>query len=124
MFQRKSEDGYRTVLDGIDLKTLAHGERTLLAEFRLAAGAVLPVHRHPHEQTGYLVSGRMRLTVADETFEAGPGDAWNIPSDADHGGRGARRLRGRGGLFAGAGGLSGLTQVIRSRFRASAFSLG
>ena len=86
MFQRKTAEGYRTVLDGIDLKTLAHGERTLLAEFRLKAGAVLPVHRHPHEQTGYLVSGRLRLTVGDETLEAGPGDAWNIPADIDHGG--------------------------------------
>lgn len=86
MFQQQSDAGYRPVLDGIALKTLAHGERTLLAEFRLAAGAVLPMHRHPHEQTGYLVSGRLRLTVGGETFEAGPGDAWNIPADVEHGG--------------------------------------
>ena len=87
MFYRKSEEGYRPVLDGIDLKTLAHGERTLMAEFRLAVGAVLPVHRHPHEQTGYLVSGRLRLTVGEETFEAAPGDAWTVPSDVAHGGQ-------------------------------------
>ena len=86
MFQQQSDAGYRTVLDGIELKTLAHGARTLLAEFRLAAGAVLPLHRHPHEQTGYLVSGRLRLTVGGESFEAGPGDAWNVPADVDHGG--------------------------------------
>ena len=86
MFQQHSEEGYRPVLEGIELKTLAHGERTLLAEFRLAAGAVLPMHRHPHEQTGYLVSGRLRLTVGGETFEAGPGDAWCVPSEVEHGG--------------------------------------
>ena len=86
MFQHRSESGYRRILEGIDLKTLAHGERTLLAEFHLAAGAVLPVHRHPHEQTGYLVSGRLRLTIGGETFEARPGDAWMVPSDLDHGG--------------------------------------
>ena len=86
MFYRKSEDGYRRVLDGIDLKTLVHGERTLMAEFRLAEGAVLPVHRHPHEQTGYLVCGRLRLTVGEETFEAGPGDAWTVAPEVPHGG--------------------------------------
>jgi quercetin dioxygenase-like cupin family protein len=87
MFYRKSENGYRRVLDGLDLKTLVHGERTLLAEFHLATGAVLPVHHHPHEQTGYLVSGRLRLTVGEETFEAGPGDAWTVPSEVPHGGQ-------------------------------------
>ena len=86
MFQRKSDAGYRPVLEGIELKTLAHGERTLLAEFRLAAGAVLPRHRHPHEQTGYLVTGRLRLTVGEETFEVAPGDAWAIAPDVEHGG--------------------------------------
>ncbi len=86
MFQHRSDSGYRRVVDGIDLKTLVHGERTLLAEFRLEAGAVLPMHRHPHEQTGFLVSGRLRLTIGGETFEAGPGDAWSVPSDMDHGG--------------------------------------
>ncbi|HDI60861.1 MAG TPA: cupin domain-containing protein [Desulfobacteraceae bacterium] len=86
MFYRRSKNGYRRVLDGIELKTLVHGERTLMAEFSLAAGALLPVHRHPHEQTGYLVSGRLRLTVGEETFEAGPGDAWTVPSYIPHGG--------------------------------------
>ncbi len=87
MFYHHKDDGYRRVLPGIELKTLAHGERTLLAEFRLEAGAVLPVHTHPHEQSGYLVSGRMRLTVGEESFEAGPGDAWTITADVPHGGQ-------------------------------------
>ena len=87
MFQRHSDSGYRRILDGIDLKTLAYGERTLLAEFRLEAGAVLPVHRHPYEQTGYLVSGRLRLTIGEEIFDVGPGDAWTIASDLAHGGQ-------------------------------------
>ncbi|MDY0312948.1 MAG: cupin domain-containing protein [Desulfobacterales bacterium] len=40
-----------------------------------------------HEQTGYLVSGRLRLTVGDETFAAEPGDAWTVPSEVPHGGQ-------------------------------------
>jgi quercetin dioxygenase-like cupin family protein len=84
MFKKHEEQGYQPVLDKIRQKTLVYGDKTLLAEFRLEAGAVLPRHSHPHEQTGYLVSGRMDLTVGDETYQVGPGDSWCIPGDIDH----------------------------------------
>ncbi|MHB8707365.1 MAG: cupin domain-containing protein [Desulfuromonadales bacterium] len=74
----------RTVLDKIRQKTLAYGDRTLLTEFTLAAGAILPPHSHPHEQAGYLVAGRLELTIAGETFLVGPGDSWCIPGGATH----------------------------------------
>lgn len=76
MFYQANPDGYRTALPGIQLKTLAHGDRTLLSEFRMAAGSILPPHAHPQEQTGYLVAGRIRFTVDGTSFEAGPGDSW------------------------------------------------
>ncbi len=85
MFYRKNDSGYRELLDGVRMKALVHGEKSLLSEFRLEKGRRLPLHRHLHEQTGYLVSGRIKVTVAGETFEAGPGDAWSIPGDVDHG---------------------------------------
>jgi quercetin dioxygenase-like cupin family protein len=50
----------------------------------MQAGSHLPDHAHPHEQTGYLVSGRMRLTVEGQAFEAAPGDSWCVPGNARH----------------------------------------
>lgn len=85
MFCKTDESGYAQVLPGIRLKTLVHGEKTLFTEFRLEAGSVLPPHAHPHEQTGYLVEGRIRLTIGQETFEACPGDSWCIPGGIEHG---------------------------------------
>lgn len=84
MFLRASAAGYRPVLPGIALKTLVHGEKTLLAEFRLLRGSVLPRHAHPHEQTGYLIAGALDLTVGGETRRVGPGDAWCIPGAVEH----------------------------------------
>lgn len=84
MFTRASDAGYREVLPGIKLKTVAHGARTLTAEFRLQRGSVLPRHAHPHEQTGYLVRGALRLTIGAEVFDAGPGDCWCIPGGVEH----------------------------------------
>ena len=85
MFSKKSPHDYREVLDGIELKTLAYGTKTLTTEFRLKKGCSLPDHAHPHEQTGYLVSGHMNLRIGSEVFEVTPGDSWCIPGDVSHG---------------------------------------
>ncbi len=85
MFLNASDDGYLDALPGIQRKTLSHGTRTLMAEFRLLAGFPLPVHEHSQEQTGYLVSGRLRLTIGAETHDVGPGDSWSIPGGVPHG---------------------------------------
>lgn len=85
MFQKHSEDGYTPVIPGIEQKTLVYGEKTLLAEFTLKGGSRLPQHSHPHEQTGYLVKGRMRLSIGGMEYEVMPGDSWCIPSGVEHG---------------------------------------
>jgi quercetin dioxygenase-like cupin family protein len=85
VFSKACEDGYRPALPGIRLKTLAYGEKTLFTEFLMDKSSTLPVHSHPHEQTGYLVRGRIRLTIAQETYDVGPGDCWCIPGGVDHG---------------------------------------
>jgi len=84
MFKKKDDQGYRQQLPGIQLKTLSYGEKTLLARIMLAKGSALPNHSHPHEQTGYMISGKMRLTIGAETFLVEPGDSWCIPSNLEH----------------------------------------
>lgn len=84
MFSSHSTEGYRPAIDKIEMKTLVHGDKTLMTEFRLEQGARLPRHSHPHEQTGYLVSGHMTLTIGETTREVKPGDSWCIPGDTEH----------------------------------------
>jgi quercetin dioxygenase-like cupin family protein len=85
MFDTHGNSGYMASLPGIQRKTLVYGRQTLMVEFRLQKGAALPRHTHPHEQTGYLISGRLDLTIEDETRHLGPGDSWCIPGDTEHG---------------------------------------
>ena len=85
MFTRGGADGYASPLPGIRMKTLCWGGATLMTEFRLAAGHELPAHAHPHEQTGYLVSGHLVLTVGDERHDVLPGDSWCIAGGEEHG---------------------------------------
>lgn len=55
-----------------------------MVEFRLTKGARLPQHSHPHEQTGYLVAGHIRLVIGSEAYDAKAGDSWRIPGDMEH----------------------------------------
>ena len=84
MFRKSDDSGFKEVLEKIRQRTLVYGEKTLLAEFRLDKGAVLPRHSHPHEQTGYLVSGRLDLTIGMETHRVEPGGSWCIPGNVEH----------------------------------------
>ena len=45
---------------------------------------MLPEHKHPQEQTGYLVSGKIILFIGDEKCEVNPGDSWVIPGNMLH----------------------------------------
>jgi quercetin dioxygenase-like cupin family protein len=85
MFTKKDDSGFIQALKGVKYKTLALGAAMHLLEFRLDKGADIPMHRHPHEQTGYLISGKMTFVIDGESFEALPGDAWNISGNIEHG---------------------------------------
>ncbi len=84
MFCKAHSKGYREVISGIRAKTLVYGENTLVAEFRMEAGSILPEHSHFHEQTGYLVEGKMHLTIDGQTFEVERGDCWCINGGSGH----------------------------------------
>jgi quercetin dioxygenase-like cupin family protein len=87
MFCKYKENGYNEVLPGIRMKTTVYGNSTLMTEFFMMKGSNLPEHSHPHEQTGYLVSGFISLSIGDETFEVNAGDSWNIPCNIPHSAR-------------------------------------
>lgn len=84
MFNHHSDKNFHPMIEGIAIKTLVYGKETLMSKFSLKKGSLLPSHRHPHEQTGYLVSGRMMLYIGDSHEEMKAGDSWCIPSNVEH----------------------------------------
>jgi quercetin dioxygenase-like cupin family protein len=73
VFRKSDPAGYVEALKGVSRKTMVHGPNTLLTEFKLAEGAVIPAHKHPQEQTGYLVSGRLNFQIGDKMRPATAG---------------------------------------------------
>jgi len=84
MFGIHSDEGFSEVLPGISVKTICRGASTLMTEFRLKAGSTLAEHSHPHEQTGYLVEGRMKLFIDGIGRELAPGDSWCVAGGLKH----------------------------------------
>ena len=62
-----------------------HPDLMMVAFTFQKAGAEGALHSHPHVQSTYVAEGRFRFTIADDTFEVGPGDSFVIPSNAVHG---------------------------------------
>ena len=75
------------VFPGVTRRTLASGDNLTLCQFDLAAGAIVPEHTHPHEQSGTVVSGRIVLRVGGEgapEHEVAPGGGYLIPGGESH----------------------------------------
>jgi quercetin dioxygenase-like cupin family protein len=43
-----------------------------------------PEESRPYETLGYVVSGKVELTVGGKTLHLGPGDAYAVPQNAPH----------------------------------------
>ena len=84
MFRKKGAANKRQLMEGAYLSTLVHGEKTLMGQFSIAKGSEIPPHSHPHEQTGFMVSGKLRFKVEDEMMEVESGDSWCIPGGVEH----------------------------------------
>lgn len=84
MISKHSSDGFRNALEGIEIKNLVQGNKTMLLKFKLEAGRVIPMHAHPHEQTGYLLEGELQFTIAGEVTKVTAGDSWCIAGGLEH----------------------------------------
>ncbi len=84
MLTRKNTVSYRTLLEGVKMRPLVFEEKTILCEFELTKGHVLPSHNHPYEQTGYLISGKLNLRIDAEWQIVETGDSWCIPENVEH----------------------------------------
>ena len=83
----QSRDGVPEVelAEGVTRRTLNHGDRTSIHEITIKKDGIVPLHTHPHEQIGYLVSGRLLFEMDGESKELRPGDSWIVPSEVEHG---------------------------------------
>jgi quercetin dioxygenase-like cupin family protein len=69
---------------GVTRQLITHGEKAMVVRIAMMQGSHIPSHSHPHEQIGFVMSGRMRLTISGDPLVLSEGDAYAIPSNALH----------------------------------------
>lgn len=86
IFVRKA-DAIKKTFKGVNLDSLAVGEKSMVTKMNYVKGNFATLHAHPHEQCGYVISGEYRLIVeADEKIDVimHPGDTYAIPGNTPH----------------------------------------
>lgn len=71
------------IFPGVEIKTTA-GDKMMLSVVTLEPRSIVPMHSHPHEQMGLMISGRLEFTIGGLTKVLGPGDLWRIPGGVPH----------------------------------------
>lgn len=69
---------------GLERRVLATNEKLMLVEHRMQKGWIGAAHSHPNEQIVYVVSGRLRVNAAGQTFDIGKGDSFVVRGGIEH----------------------------------------
>jgi quercetin dioxygenase-like cupin family protein len=59
-------------------------QNLMLSYLEMDEDSVVPLHKHPHEQGGVLLRGRLELTIGDEVRVVEPGSLFLIPANVPH----------------------------------------
>jgi quercetin dioxygenase-like cupin family protein len=74
-------------LKSVYRRTMATTDKMMLCEFFIERDGIVPEHQHPHEQVGYVIYGRLEMTIGGETRVCHPGDTYQIPGGVVHSAR-------------------------------------
>lgn len=72
------------MIPNVHRRTMGFTDEVMLCEFYLLRGAVVPNHQHMNDQVGYVIYGRIELTVGDKTRIMEPGESYAIPGGIYH----------------------------------------
>lgn len=83
----RREDAIKKTFKGVNLDSLAVGEKSMVTKMNYVRGDFATLHTHPHEQCGYVISGEYHLIVdCEEKIDVimHPGDTYAIPGNTPH----------------------------------------
>lgn len=80
----KKTDAKKRIFKGVNLDSLAVGEKSMVTKMNYVVGDYAEEHTHPQEQCGYVISGKYRMTVEEHLFLLEAGDSYAIPGNVPH----------------------------------------
>jgi len=82
-FFKDSELKSRELIKGVNLKAV-YGEKTMLTIFNFEPDAVIPGHKHPHEQITYVIKGEMEFMLQGNTKILKEGEGVVVKANLEH----------------------------------------
>jgi quercetin dioxygenase-like cupin family protein len=80
----KSNDAKQRQFGGSSFDVLAVGPKSMVTRMNYTAGSIVGFHQHPNEQSGYVISGKIRFKSGDVDEILEPGDTYTIPENTQH----------------------------------------
>lgn len=80
----KKKEAVKKEFKGVMLDSLAVGEKSIVTKMNYVVGNYASPHKHPHEQSGYVITGKYQLIIEGTEYELNSGDSYSIPSNAEH----------------------------------------
>lgn len=71
--------------EGVQRKVLAHNDNLMVCRLHFKKGAVGNLHKHPHEQCTYIISGKFEFDIGGKKMILQAGDSTYKEPDVIHG---------------------------------------
>jgi len=72
------------MLEGVHRRTMATTDEAMLCQFHLEEGSMVPLHHHMNDQVGYVISGKVEMTIGDKVQIIKAGDSYAVPGGILH----------------------------------------
>lgn len=79
-----SKEAQRRNFLGVDFMVLSYGPESMVTKMLYKKEDNVPFHKHPNEQSGYVISGKYRILFENNEKVLEPGDSYSIPRDVEH----------------------------------------
>ena len=80
----KKGNGTQKQFSGVDFVVLSTGKDSMVTKMLYKPTDHVPFHKHPNEQSGYVLSGKYKLKFGEEEFLLSEGDTYSIPANIEH----------------------------------------
>ena len=77
----------KEIIPGVTIQTF-WGDNTLLSVVKIEPMVEVPLHTHPHEQSGIILKGSLEMGIDGNVQVLRPGDMYIIPGEVEHYARG------------------------------------
>lgn len=80
----KKVNAKQRTFKGVNLDSLAVGEKSMVTKMNYIVGNYATEHTHPQEQCGYVISGKYLMTIEEKEFILEAGDSYAVPGNVAH----------------------------------------